>query len=192
MKPSASPFERRPFPTTFSAGITLVELMVSGAILSVATVLIAQTTNLATASSRRGDALTQVQTLINRDLNWLRGYAHTWNCRSGCGANPSAPLRYGNLDATPIACSTLVTTFLSAAAADTGTPTRPFPIPTTLNTSQVLQVANGGNLSRSISLPSGTTGSLPQSLVVSYSYGGSPAFERRGSLLIQAGSWCTP
>jgi hypothetical protein len=166
-----------------------VELMVSGAILSVATVLIAQTTNLATASSRRGDALTQVQTLINRDLNWLRGYAHTWNCRSGCGANPSAPLRYGNLDTTPIACSTVVTSFLSAAA---DTPTRPFPIPTTPNTSQVLQVANGGNLSRSISLPSGTTGSLHQSLVVSYSYEGSPAFKRRGSLLIQAGSWCTP
>ena len=170
------------------AGITLVELMVSVVILSLATVVIAQTTNLATASSRRGDALTQAQTLINRDLNWLRGYANTWNCESGCpSANPSAPLRF-----TPLSCDKLVKDFLKAAAADTGTPTRPFQIPTTLNTYEVLQAANGGNLSRSISIPSGTTEPLAQSLVVSYSYGGSPAFERRGSLLIQAGSWCTP
>ncbi len=168
------------------AGFSLIELLVSASILIVATTVFMQSTRISSTSSRSGDALIRVQSLVSRDLQWLRAYAHAWNCQSGCSSNSSTPLRYQ-----PVACSTLVADFLGAAdvsAAAEGIAATP------LATTVVLESINGSNLSRTISLPtvpSGTSGSLPQSLVVSYSYGGNPSFQRRGSLLIQAGSWCT-
>jgi type II secretory pathway pseudopilin PulG len=174
-----------------AAGFSLIELLVSASILIVATSVFVWSTRIAFSSSRSGDAIIQVQSLVSRDLQWLRAYAHTWNCISGCsGDSASSPLRYA-----AASCGSLVSSFLSAAAASTDTPPRPFAIPLSPDTSQGLPAINGSTLTRTISLPSipsGTTGSLPQSLVVTYTYPGTPAFTRRATVLIQAGSWCTP
>ena len=176
-------------------GFTLVELLVSVVILGVATGVIVQASNIATSSTRRGNAITEVQSLVSRDLNWIRWYAKAWNCVTGSYATCStqsatAILRYDEDQA----CATVVTDFLSAAAngaRDIGNPPRPFAVPSTVGTEQVLQAVNGTNLTRTITVPASSSGSaLPQSVQITYAYPGQPAYNRSSSVLIQAGSWC--
>jgi len=172
------------------AGFTLVELLVSVVILGIATGALVQASNIALSSSRRSTAITEVQNLVNRDLKWLRWYGKAWNCASGSFAtctnqSPSALLRY-----TQQACSTIPTGFLTAAAAvNNVTPSRPYAVPAALNQNQTLETVNGIPLIRTIRSAGASTN---QSLLVEYSYAGQTPFNRLGSVLIEAGSWCDP
>lgn len=180
---------------SLAGGFTLIELLVSVVILGAAVAVIAQASNIVTASTRRGNALTEVQNLVSRDLNWIRWYAKAWNCTTGSYAtcttqSASAILRYNDTQL----CATLVATFLQDAANGAranDNPPRPFPIPNTAGTAQVLQAVNGTNLSRTIAIPASTSGTaLPQSVQITYTYPGQPPYNRASSVLIQAGGWC--
>jgi prepilin-type N-terminal cleavage/methylation domain-containing protein len=172
-----------------AAGFTLVELLVSVVVLGIATGALVQASNIALSSSRRSTAITEVQNLVNRDLKWLRWYGKAWNCASGSFAtctnqSPSALLRYS-----PQACSTIVANFLTDAAAANVTPSRPYAVPVALNQNQTLESVNGTPLIRTIRSAGASTN---QSLLVEYSYAGQTPFNRLGSVLIEAGSWCDP
>lgn len=164
---------------------TLVEVLVSAVILTVGVIAIIQASNITVSSAQNADARTQVDALVSRDLNWLSWYAKTWNRSS---ISPSGILRYN----TSQSCANLASDFLSAASAvplGSGDPPKPFPVPASTGTGQVLQSVRAVNLTRVIKTSSSPS---PERLEVTYTYPGSPAIERSASVLIQAGGWCRP
>jgi prepilin-type N-terminal cleavage/methylation domain-containing protein len=170
-------------------GFTLVELLVAVVVLGIATGALVQASNIALTSNRRSTATTDVQNIVSRDLQWLRWYGKAWNCATGSfstcpSPSPSALLRY-----TPLACSTITASFLTAAASADVTPSRPYAVPVALNQAQTLETVNGTPLVRTIRSAGASTN---QSLLVDYSYAGQTPFNRLGSVLIEAGSWCDP
>lgn len=177
------------------AGFTLVEMLVAVVILGIATGAIVQASNIAFSASKKSNSGSEIQNVVSRDLNWLRWYGNAWNCEAGSystciTSSPNTVLRYSSGQS----CSTLVASFLSAAASFNRTDVpRPFPIPSTTGTAQELEVINGTPLTRTVRLPSGAVASAqPRSVEVIYSYAGQPPVERFASVLIQAGGWCDP
>jgi prepilin-type N-terminal cleavage/methylation domain-containing protein len=180
---------------------TLAELLVSVVILGVATGAIVQASNIALTSSKRSSSAADIQNLVSLDLNWLRWYGKAWNCESGSYATCTTNLSTTSVLSYPEnqSCATLVSRFLNAASsADLATaapdrtfPVRPFPVPSSPGSTQLLQEVNGVPLNRIIRMSSSSGATAqPRSLEVLYTYAGQPPIQRFASVLIQAGGWC--
>lgn len=157
----------------FLGGFTLVELMVSVVIMSVAVATAVQLSNIA-LSGGRGNASAEVRNLIRRDLNWLKWFSKDWNCTAGCKADTANSL----LVYKEVSCTNLPTSFLDAADKEAS---KPFPV---VIGNRTLQSVNGAKLDREITLSG-------YNLLIKYTYPGQPPIDRFSSVRIQAAESCT-
>jgi hypothetical protein len=171
----------------------LVELLVSVVILSLAARVVVQGTNIASNSSRSSRKVTQISTLINRDLKWLGWYAQAWKCEAGACMvlpQPGVSLRY-----TSVPCNEVIARFILDASTQVTNPTRAFPIPNVVPTNSLPNVAtltldeDGTSVQVTRTIRRSNTASI--SLEVTHTHA-DPPVNRFASVLIKAGSWCTP
>lgn len=173
-------------------GFSLVELMVSILIFSIAATTLLFSVNIATLGTRRARALTDVQEIVSRDLNWMRWYGKAWRCVRGSYSTCTTQSASGILSYQSGSCASLVSDFLNSASVVSAQPARPFPIPSILNNQQVIASVEGFDLVRSISLSTVSSQTfLPQSVFVTYAYAGQSSFNKTSSVLLSAGSWCS-
>jgi prepilin-type N-terminal cleavage/methylation domain-containing protein len=165
----------RPLLVQGPAGFTLVEVMVSAVIMAVTMAAVVPLSNMALSNGRSATAGTDVRNLIQRDLQWIAGYAKAWKCLAGCSADTANAL----LDYEQVACAGLADDFLM----DANGPNPPFAI---VEGVQTLQLVNGAPLNRTIDVSESGT-----SLLITYAYGGQPPIDRFSSVRIQAAGWCT-
>jgi Tfp pilus assembly protein PilV len=184
-----------------STGFSLLEVLLSTVIVTIALAGVANLFTSSLAISSRSDNQNAVETAVSTDLNWIKRYAKFWMMKSGpyalennftktTSAFTSSPVLSYQCANSDLTASNLSTQFRTAAESITNTTDIDPKLSYTFSSSQTIPVPTTPyTLTRAVTSPTDTQ------ILVKYTLTGadsaSLAFKRETTILLESAAWCT-